>query len=302
MKAIRWIPVAAFALAACAGDGSGPNAGRGRIALAVSTAQPSTGTGAAAVLLAGDSTFLTADSDTVIVRTVDLVVRRIKLKPSEVGGCVSDSVEEHDAVSHDGSDGDDSTDVDDDSTADRDDEGCEEIKAGPVLVSLPLGTTAIEALVDVSAPAGTYDKLEFKIHAPKLPRDSAFLAANPTFESVSIRVTGTFSHAGTRTDFVYESALEAEQEVDLNPPVTVDAGAVANLTLRFDISGWFAVPGGTGLVDPATANDGGANAALVANNIRRSIHAFEDDDEDGHDDHDGGDDHDHGEGVAGGGH
>lgn len=290
MKAVRWIPLAALALAACVGDGSGPNAGRGRIALAVSSQRPTAGATASA-LLAGDSTFLTADPDTVIVRTVDLVLRRIKLEPVEVPACESDAAEEQADQSND-------PDVND-SNSDEDTEGCEEIKAGPVLVSLPLGTTAIDALVDVSAPAGTYDKLQFKIHAPKLPRDSAFLRVNPTFEGVSIRVTGTFSHAGARTNFTYEAALEAEQEADLNPPVTVVAGGVASLTIRFDLSGWFAGPGGAGLVDPATAKATGANAALVENNIRRSIHAFEDEDADGHDDHDGADDADHGQGGGG---
>jgi len=88
--------------------------------------------------------------------------------------------------------------------------------------------------------------------------------------------------------------LEAEQEIELNPPVTVTAGATASLTLRFDLSGWFSGAGGAGLVDPATANAGGANAELVADNIQRSIRAFEDEDGDGHDDNDSGDDLDQG--------
>lgn len=288
MRTIQWIPLVVLGLAACAADGSGPNAARGRIALAVSTQQPAAGAGAANVSLAAGETVLAAEPDTVIVRTVDLVLRRIKLEPVEVAACESDDVEEQDGQNND-------TDVND-SDSDKDSAGCEEIKAGPVLVPLPLGTVAVEALVDVTAPAGQYDRIHFKIHAPKLPRDSAFLRVNPTFDGVSIRVTGTFSHAGTRSDFTYESALEVEQEVRLVQPITVDAGGVASLTLRFDLSGWFAGPGGTGLVDPGTANAGSANAELVSNNIRRSINAFEDEDEDGHDDHDVGDDADGGHG------
>ena len=292
MKMERFIPLAILALAACAGDGSGPRAGRGLISLSVST-RPPTNSATANVLLAGDSTFLVADPDTVIVRTVDLVLRRIKLEPVAVAACESDSAEEE---HEDSADVNDST---EDNESDADSEGCEEIKVGPVLVSLPLGTTAVEALVDVSAPAGQYDKLQFKVHAPKLPRDSAFLAAHPDLEGVSIRVTGTFSHAGTRSDFTYESALEVEQEAPIDPPLTVDVSGVGSLTLRFDISTWFAGPGGTGLVDPATANAGGANESLVSGNIQRSINAFEDDDEDGHDDHDAADDHDGGQDGGG---
>lgn len=297
MNVMRCIPLALFGLAACAGDGSGPMAARGRIALAVSSRQPAAAATSATLLLNGDSTVVAAEPDTVIVRSVELVVRRIKLEPVAVSGCESDSLEdEHDEEQHD-------TAASDDTMSEQDDHGCEEIKAGPALVSLPLGTTAIDAMVDVSAPAGQYDKLEFKIHAPRQPRDSTFLKDNPTFEGVSIRVTGTFSHAGTRSDFTYESSLQAEQEVPLDPPITVDAGGTASVTLRFDISGWFAGPGGSGLVDPASANAGGTNAELVESNIRHSINAFEDEDDDGHDDHDMGDDSDGGHGGDGmGGH
>jgi hypothetical protein len=290
MKAI--IPVVALGLAACVADGAGPGAGRGRIALAVSAERPTAAAGAS-VLAAGDSTLIRADSDTVIIRSVDLVVRRIELKPVEVAACESDSAAMEDEGEHD-----DST-AGDDSIAERDHEGCEEIKAGPVLASLPLGDTAIAALVDVTTPAGEYDKLEFKIHAPRLPRDSAFLAANPDFAGVSIRVTGTFSHHGTRTDFTFESGLEAEQEVRIDPPLVVGANAVASVTLRFNIAGWFAGPGGSGVVDPGSANAGGVNEALVRENIQRSIDAFEDRDHDGHDDGDSGDDHDGGAGGDG---
>src|SRR5262245_10195965 len=143
MKTIRWVPLAALALAAC-GDGSGPNRrGTGMIALAVSSQRPTATASASRVLLAGDSTFLMADPDTVILRSVELVARRIKLKPVDVAGCVSDSVEqEHE----DSAETDDSLEAEDDSIADEDAEGCEEIRLGPVLVSLPLGTTAVDVL------------------------------------------------------------------------------------------------------------------------------------------------------------
>ncbi len=279
MRVQRLIPIVILALAACA-ESSGPR-GRGLISLAVSSRQPAAVV-AANVLLAGDSTFLVAEPDTVVVGTVELVLRRIKLQPVAVAACEDDNGEDVPEA--------------EDTESTEDSEGCEEIKVGPVLVSLPLGTTAVEALVDIGAPAGQYDQLQFKVHAPELPRDAEFLATNPDFEGVSIRVTGTFSHAGARTDFVYESALDVEQEVSIDPPLTVDASGVASLTLRFDIATWFAGPGGIGLVDPATANAGGANESLVAGNIQRSINAFEDDDEDGHDDNDADDDPDGGSG------
>ena len=291
MKRAMLLLAVPVALAACHGDSGGPVA-MGRVNLAVSGQRSMFASASTSVVQAGDSATIAADSDTVIVKSVDLVVRHIELKPVEAAVCdtVGDQGEQPDSAEHG-----DSTEHSDsaggDGVAERDGEGCEEIEAGPTLVSLPLGDTAVLALVSVAAPAGQYDKLEFKIHAPRLPRDSAFLTANPGFDSISIKVTGTFSHAGTRTDFTFTSALEAEQEADINPPLVVDASGTANVTLRFDISGWFAGPGGVGVVDPGNA----ANAGLIEENIHRSINAFEDDNHDGHDDHSEGD-HGGGEG------
>jgi hypothetical protein len=281
----RLIPLLAIGLAGCATDNAGPNGARGRVSLRVSAQQPTTSFTASAVLQAGDSTVIALGQDTVTIRSVELVLRNIELKQVEAAQCGEGENEgEHDAAATD-----DSTEAPD-STDDEGDEECEEIEAGPVLLALPLGAAATDAVVDISAPVGQYDRLEFKIHAPKLPRDSAFLAANPGFEGVSVRVTGTFRHAGTRSDFTFVSDLEASQEVAIDPPITVPEGGTASVTLRFDVSGWFLSPAGDALLDPGTANAGGPNAAVVQENIRRSINAFEDDDHDGHDD-EGQDDH-----------
>ena len=285
MKRAMLLLAVPVVLAACSADRGGPNVAMGRVNLAVSGQRSMFASTSTSVILAGDSTKITADSDTVIVRSVDLVVRRIELKPVETAACdtVGDGGEHGDSAEHADTGSEHPDTAGDDGEAERDREGCEEIKGGPVLVSLPLGDTAVMALVSVAAPAGQYDALEFKIHAPRLPRDSAFLAANPGFDSISIKVTGTFSHKGTRTDFTFTSALEGEEEVDISPPLVVDASGTANVTLRFDIAGWFAGPGGVGVVDPGNA----ANGGLINENIHRSINAFEDDNHDGHDDHSG---------------
>ena len=285
MKRAMLLLAVPIVLAACSAESGGPNVAMGRVNLAVSGRRSMFASSSASVVLSGDSTKITADSDTVIVRSVDLVVRRIELKPVETAACdtVGDGGEHADSAEHADTGSEHPDTAGDNGEAERDHDGCEEIKGGPVLVSLPLGDTAVMALVSVAAPAGQYDALEFKIHAPRLPRDSAFLAANPGFDSISIKVTGTFSHKGTRTDFTFTSALEAEQEIGISPPLVVDASGTANVTLRFDISGWFAGPGGVGVVDPSNA----ANGGLINENIHRSINAFEDDNHDGHDDHSG---------------
>lgn len=254
---------AALASAVTLGTAACDNAGA-RVGLAFSTrpapALPLTASvvggnvPVASVVAAGDSTVVALGNDTVIIRSVEVVLRRIELKRIDAVAC-------------------DSIDGNDD---------CEEFETGPVLVSLPLGN-GTDRVIAVNLPDGTYDKFEATIHKPSLSDDAAFIAANPAFDGVSIRVIGTYSAAGSRSDFVYTSDLDAEQEFDLVPPLTVTGGS-ANVTLRLDIATWFLGTGGTALVDPASANKGGANEGVVKNNIEQSIDAFRDDNSDGRDD------------------
>ena len=252
-------PLAAVLLAACS-DNTG-----GRLSLAVSSVRPaavvasaglSNVAGSPAVVTAGDSTVITLGNDTIILHRVQVVLREIELKHVEAAAC--DAIEGN--------------------------SDCEEFEMGTTLVSLPLGSTATETMVAVNAPAGMYDKLEFKIHKPESTDDAAFIAANPNFDGVSIRVTGTYSQAGARSDFTYTADLDASQEVLLSPPLTVSDGLAANVTLRVDIANWFLNAGGTALVDPASANKGQPNESVVRDRIEASIEAFRDDDHDGHDD------------------
>ena len=217
---------------------------------------PTSPAGVPAVVTAGDSTVIALGNDTIILRSAELVVREVELKRVEADSC--------------------------DSVMGNDD--CEEFEVGPVLVALPRGNTAIEAVVTVNAPAGMYDELEFEVHKPEAPEDAAFIAANPGFDGVSIKVTGTFSQAGTRSDFTFTSDLNTKQEVLLSPPLTVSDGQPTNLTLRVDIGNWFLNGAGTALVDPATANKGQANESVVRDRIQASFDAFRDDNHDGHDD------------------
>jgi hypothetical protein len=252
-------PLAAVLLAACS-DNTG-----GRLSLAMSTVRPAgavasaglSGTaGSPSVVTAGDSTVIALGNDTIILRSAQVVLREIELKRVETAAC--------DAVEGNGD--------------------CEEFETGTTLVSLPLGTTATEAVVAVNAPAGMYDKLEFKIHKPESADDAAFIAANPNFDGVSVRVTGTYSQAGTRSDFTFTSDVDASQEVVLPTPLTVSDGQPANVTLRVDVANWFLNAARSALVDPASGNKGQANESVVRGNIEASFEAFRDDNHDGHDD------------------
>jgi hypothetical protein len=246
------VPLVMLAAAACSDSTTGA------VSLALTTVRP-VGAGSLAtapqVTTAGDSTVIVLGSDTIILRSVELVLRQIELKAVENAAC--------------------------DTIADNND--CEEFETGPVLVSLPLGTTATEAMVSINAPPGQYDKLQFQIQ-PGDSDDAAFIAAHPGFNGVSIRVTGTYSQAGTRSAFVFTSDVDAGQEIALAPPLTVSAGTGTNVTLRVDVATWFLNAGGTALVDPASGNKGQANEGVVKDRIEASFDAFRDENHDGHDD------------------
>ncbi|HKA59022.1 MAG TPA: hypothetical protein VKD28_10440 [Gemmatimonadales bacterium] len=255
-------PLASFvavALAACADNTAG------HVSLAMSSVRPngaiasgglSGGAASPTLSTAGDTTVITLGNDTIIVRSVEIVLREVELKRVEAAEC--------------------------DSVMGNDD--CEEFETGATLVSLPLGSAPTETVVSVDAPAGMYDELEFKIHKPEAPEDAAFIAANPSFDGVSIRVTGTYSQAGTRSNFTFTSELNTSQESFLSPPLTVSDGEAVNLTLRVDVSTWFLNAAGTALVDPASANKGQPNENVVRDRIVASFDAFRDDNHDGHDD------------------
>ena len=251
-------PLVAALLVGCA-DNQG-----GRLSLALTSSRPLSPAASApfgsvaapSVVTAGDTSVIALGNDTIVVRSVEVVLREIELKRVEAASC--------------------------DSVMGNDD--CEEFEVGPVLVSLPLGGTATATVVAVVAPAGLYDELEFEVHKPESSDDAAFIAAHPDFNGVAVRVTGTYSQAGTRSDFVFTSELSAEQEVLLSPPLTVSDGVATNVTLRLDIGSWFLNAGGTALIDPASANKGQPNESVVKDRIQTSIDAFRDDDHDGHDD------------------
>lgn len=257
MKNVTLVALAlSLALAACSDSNTGTVSfaltARQAAAPAASAAF-SNAAAAPGVAAAGDSTVIMLGNDSIIIRSAQLVLRKVELKRSDVSSC--------DAVAGNGD--------------------CEEFETGATLVSLPLGSTTIAQQVSVAAPAGTFNALEFEIHKPSSGDDAAFIAAHPDFANISIRVTGTYSQAGTRSDFIFTSEVDQSQEASLVPPVTLQAGQGLNVTLRVDISGWFVNAGKTALVDPASANGGQPNQGVVANNIQASFKAFEDDNHDG---------------------
>ena len=240
----------AVAVFAACSDSSGPASAGRQVAFQLATRKA----GAALRTAAAGTEVIGLGNDTIVVSQVQVVLRRIVLE--RVDGTVCDSL-----------------------TTDDD---CEELRAGPVLLDLPLGAGAARSF-SVAIDTGSYDKIKFKVHKPESSDDAGFIALHPDFDGVSIRLTGTYNGIA----FTYTSDLDVEQEHQLAPPISVTDSTGANLTLFVDLGAWFANQANNGLIDPETANDGGTAEGEVKSNIEASLNAFEDDDHDGEDDHGG---------------
>ncbi len=200
---------------------------------------------------------LTNGNDTLIITSSEVVLREIEIEREDGAPC-------------DGAGG-------------LGDDGCEEIEFGPILLDLPLEPGA-ERFVTVELPNGTYTEVEFEVHKPDDddPADLEFLQQHPDFADISIRVRGVFIQGMNSTPFVYETDLNVDQELELDPALVITTETSTNITIFVNLDVWFRQANGT-LVDPATANDGGPNENLVRDNIIDSFRAFEDRDEDGDD-------------------
>ena len=160
-------------------------------------------------------------------------------------------------LSPNGSCGAETSDANATSTADDNhEENCEELEAGSVTVDLPVdGTT--KAMLHVSVPAGTYEGLQAEL--------------------VSVQVSFTDANGAKQT---FTSKTEAKLEMRFPAALTVAAAGTLNLTVDVDVSSWFKDANGT-VLDPTNP----ANADAINANIRKSFHAFDDENQDGVDDH-----------------
>ena len=171
------------------------------------------------------------------------------------------------------------------SACDGDDDGCEEVEAGPLLASIPLDDEAPRLFADVQLPNGAWTEVEFEIEP--LDDDDAILDESSGFpEDASVRVMGTFTPAsGESRSFTYTSDLEAEKEFEFDPPLEVTGDGPTNVTVSVDVDSWFRQADGT-LIDPAQAGDDGPFEDRVETNIEASFDGFKDEDRDGRDDDD----------------
>ncbi|MGE5804077.1 MAG: hypothetical protein ACM358_17660 [Gemmatimonadota bacterium] len=283
-RALVVAPVIAF-LTAC--SSTEPNAMHHvTVSAAIASATVHAVPGLSADLIVGDET------GSVSISSAQIVLSRLKLQDGVCSDDEGDDAEGEDADTLDADDApvvvsdepdDPDTNETDEENEEEDgdeDEGCAPLSVGPALIDLPLdGTTAV--VLDAFVPAGTYQRLQARLHAVK-PGDAGvadFLAAHPEFEGISVKVVGVFTDAGgANHDFTFTSKLNVVSAINFETPVTVDAGTT-NLTINVDVGSWF-TSGSGAVIDPTNAD----NQNAIAKNIRRSLRAFEDDDHDGDED------------------
>jgi hypothetical protein len=207
--------------------------------------------------------------DELVIQKVQLVFGKIELDRTGDADCVAE----------------------DESGDDHPDEGeeCEEVIRNPLLVDVPLDD-ALHPVINVPLPAGTFRELEARLRPARVTATD-FNAANPNLVGKSVRVEGTFKG----TPFVFTSSVNSKLEMEFDPPLVIDE-TTKNATVAIDVRKWF-LNSSNAVIDPTTGSQS-SNQSQIENNIRRSFHAFEDDDERGEDHHeghhgDGNDDGDH---------
>ena len=254
-------------LASCSSDLTGSNRHNVQLSFTTkTTVANSAANGIAADLVVGDN-------DELVLQKVQLVFGKLELDRSGTADCVGEIDDDNDEHGDD-----DHGNINDD---------CEEVELDPLLVDVPVDD-ALHPVINVPLPEGTFEELEAKLE-PARDRFTAFNAANPNLVGKSVRVEGTFKG----TPFVFTSSVRANLEMDFDPALVIDA-TTKNATVAIDVRKWFVMSDGS-VIDPTTATPGSLNLLQIENNIRRSFHAFEDDDERGEDHHEGHNGNDDGE-------
>ena len=161
---------------------------------------------------------------------------------------------------------------------DSNDASCSNLSTGPTIVKLPLTAGAL-SLFDIPVPAGTYTKFSVRVHKPSSgdvgPNVAAFLAANPTWTNISIRVDGAFN--GVAVHWSHDPVVQLTHA--FTPPLVISAAS--NFTLKIDVASWFKSTTGA-LIDPNAKTN--AFYPQIANNVKVSFKVFKDDALKGHDD------------------
>jgi len=243
---------ALITLAACSSDLTGGNMHPVQLSFTTNATVTAAANRVAADLVVGQDNEL-------VIQKVQLVFGRIELDRSGGADCVAED-ESGDDHPNGG-------------------EECEDVSRIPLLVDVPVDD-ALHPVINIPLSAGTYAELEARLR-PARASATDFNTSNPSLVGKSVRVEGTFKGA----PFVFTSSVNAKLEMEFDPPLVIDE-TTKNATVSIDVSKWFLNSEGAA-IDPTVATPSSSNLSLIENNIRRSFHAFEDDNERGEDHHEG---------------
>lgn len=264
--------IAALSLvAACSSDVTGGNMHPVQLSFTTKVASSAATNGVAADFVVGPANELT-------LKRVQLVFRKIELDQDGTADCTAEADDDFDDSDH--------NDVDHEGNAEQE---CETVLSDPLLVDVPLDD-ALHPVIKVPLPAGQFRELEAKL-GPARPSFTTFNTDNPNLVGHSVRIEYTL---GSSPDvLVFTSNVRAKLEMEFDPALVVDE-TTRNATINIDVRKWFLTSSGA-VIDPRTATPGSTNLLLIERNIRRSFHAFEDDNERGEDRHEGHNGNDDGE-------
>ena len=158
-------------------------------------------------------------------------------------------------------------------------------RTGPYVLDINLDTT-VSTVGVANLPHGTYNMITFQIHKLTPGEQVSDTSFAPTDSSgmtnhYSIIVKGRYNG----NPFIFRTSKTFVVKTKLNPPLTVqDSVSNYNATIQVNVSQWFTDNAGH-IIDPTNTT----NELRIEQAIRRSFHAFKDNNEDGHeDDHVGG--------------
>jgi len=144
----------------------------------------------------------------------------------------------------------------------------------PFVRDLLVGSN-IQEIETIQVPFGSYKEMEIEIDELG-PDDGAVYSENPQLQDISIYVEGFLSGDPAQT-FVFTTDLEEEQEEEFDPPLVLDENSLStNVVLTINMDLWF-IDENDNFLDPRSP----ANKSKIEGNIKNSIDAFEDDDDDG---------------------
>jgi hypothetical protein len=196
---------------------------------------------------------LTSGGHTLNITQATLTISRVELKPTKTDVCAGDDGADENLASL--------SSTTNDQGENEDHEACEELKAGPLSVDLPLNG-GITTLPANAIPAGTFREIELRVS--------------------TARLIGTFDG----TPFDVTLAVNARGEIEFPTPLVVADGSPTSVTINAPVGGWLTNADGS-LIDPSKLPSNATLLAQVRSRIVASFRAFEDKDHDGHEDHDG---------------